>query len=39
MVCMTAPVSRLICQMSPEFESPVQKDVPLGSTAMANSPS
>src|SRR3984957_5468201 len=34
MVFMTAPVERLICQMSPEVESPVQNEVPLGSTAM-----
>src|SRR5580692_8510512 len=38
MVCRTAPVSRSICQISPVFWSAVQKDVPLGSTAMANRP-
>ena len=37
-VCMTAPVAMLICQMSPELASPVQKEVPLGSTLMAKSP-
>ena len=32
-VCRTAPVAMSICQMLPEDESPVQKEVPLGSMA------
>ena len=35
-VCMTAP-DMLTCQMSPEYESAVQNEVPLGSTATAKS--
>ncbi len=36
-VCMTAPVAMFTCQTSPEYESAVQNEVPLGSTATAKS--